>query len=81
MVHEKVEQIRIKNGVTKSYLAKRLGISLMTYCHIAKGRIRLDVERLIVIAEALNVDPSIFFQEKLTETVDSRGCRSEQATI
>lgn len=80
MVHEKVEEIRKRNGVTKAFLANKLGISLMTYIHISKGRVRLDVERLIIIADALNVDPSVFFENKLTESVDG-GCGVEKATI
>ena len=71
MIHESVEQMRIKKGVTKSFLANKLGVSLMTYCHIAKGNIRLDVERLKVISEALEVDPGIFFRNELTDSVDS----------
>ncbi|CAB4128105.1 HTH_XRE domain containing protein [uncultured Caudovirales phage] len=70
MIYEKIEKIRIQNGVTKSFIARKLGISLMTYCHIANGRSRLSVDRLMLIAEALNVDPTIFFVNKLTESVN-----------
>lgn len=73
MIHESVEQMRIKKGVTKSFLANKLGVSLMTYCHIAKGNVRLDVERLKIISEALDVDPGVFFKDELTESVDY-GC-------
>ena len=72
MVHENVEKIRIAKGVTKTYLANKLGISVRGYRHIVSGNTRLDVERLKVIADALGVEPAIFFDNELTESVIGR---------
>lgn len=69
MVHENVEKIRKAKGVTKTHLAKLLRLSLQGYRHITSGEVRLDVERLKVIAKALGVDVGVFFDNKLTETV------------
>lgn len=69
MVHENIEKIRKHKGVTKTHIAKHLGLSLQGYRHIANGATRLDVERLRKISEVLNVETSIFFDEKLTESV------------
>lgn len=69
MVHKNVERIRTAKGVTKTHLARKLGLSLQGYRHIMAGSVRLDVERLKVIADALDVNPSVFFEDELTESV------------
>lgn len=69
MVHENVERIRIAKGVTKTHIAKRLNLTLQGYRHIASGSVKLDVERLNVIAQVLGVDSAIFFDVKLTDSV------------
>jgi transcriptional regulator with XRE-family HTH domain len=69
LIHTNVEKIRIAKGVTKTFLANKIELSLQGYRHIAAGSVRLDVERLKTIGKVLNVDPSIFFDDKLTESV------------
>lgn len=69
MVHENIEKIRKHKGVTKTHIAKHLGLSLQGYRHIANGTTRLDVERLRKISEVLDVETSIFFDEQLTDSV------------
>jgi transcriptional regulator with XRE-family HTH domain len=69
MVHQNVERLRKAKGVTKTHLANQLGISLQGYRHITSGKVRLDVERLKVISDALGVNPAIFFDKTLTESV------------
>lgn len=69
MIHVNVERIRKAKGITKTYIANKLNLSLQGYRHIASGNVRLDAERLKIIGNALNVDPGIFFDDKLTESV------------
>lgn len=69
VVHENVEKIRKAKGITKTHIAHRLGISLQGYRHIVSGNTRLDVERLKTIAEVLGVEPAVFFDNGLTESV------------
>lgn len=69
MVHENVERIRIAKGVTKTHIAKKLGLSLQGYRHITSGDARLDTERLKIIANILGVDPGVFFDQELTKSV------------
>jgi transcriptional regulator with XRE-family HTH domain len=69
MIHENVERIRVARGITKTFVAKKLRISLQGYMHIATGHVRLDVERLKTLAMILNVEPAIFFDNRLTESV------------
>lgn len=67
MVRDNVRKIRTAKGVMKKFLAEKLGISLNCYCLIEAGKVRLDVERLIIIAKALDVDGAIFLDDKLTD--------------
>lgn len=69
MVQKNVERIREAKGVTKTHIANKLGITLQGYRHITTGNVRLDVERLIIIANALGVEPAIFFDDELTDSV------------
>ncbi len=69
MIQANVERIREAKGVTKTHVANKLGISLQGYRHITTGDVRLDVDRLIVIASVLGVEPAVFFNDELTESV------------
>ena len=68
-VYENVARIREAKGVTKTAVAKHLGMSLQGYRYLESGDSRLDVERLKRIAKYLNVKCSIFFDDKLTDCV------------
>ena len=68
-IHENVELIRKAKGVTKTYLAQKIGLSLQGYRHIANGATTLDAERLRILADALCVNVSVFFDKKLTDSV------------
>lgn len=69
MIHENVEKIRAAKGITKTHIANKLNMSLQGYRHITSGEVRLDVERLKVIANVLGVNPGVFFDNKLTDSV------------
>jgi transcriptional regulator with XRE-family HTH domain len=69
LIHDNVRKIREAKGVTKTHLSKQLHMSVMGYSHIEKGNTRLDVERLAVIANILNVEVSVFYDIELTESV------------
>lgn len=69
MIHENVERIRKARGVSKTHIANCLDLSLQGYRHIASGSVRLDAERLKVIGLVLEVDPGIFFDKQLTDSV------------
>lgn len=69
MVHENLKRIRTAMGVTQSHLAKKINVTAMTYSRIENGESKLDVERLKVISITLGLDISVFFDDKLTESV------------
>ena len=53
-------------------MAKGLGMSLQGYRYLENGSVKLDVERLKVIAKLLGEDSAIFFNDKLTKSVIDR---------
>ncbi len=67
--NENIERVRVAKGVTKTFIANKLGMSLQGYRYLASGQVRLDVERMQVIAKALNVNSAIFLDDKLTDCV------------
>ena len=67
--NENIRKIREAKGVTKTFIAKSLGLTLQGYRHIEDGDVKLDVERMKVIAHVLGVESAIFLDDKLTESV------------
>lgn len=68
-VYENVEKVRKAMRITKTHVARTVGLSLQGYRHIASGSVHLDAERLRKIADDLNINPGVFFDDKLTESV------------
>lgn len=66
-VFENVSQIRAACHRTKTAIAKDLSMSTQGYRYIENGKTRLDVERLRIIAKVLNIEISVFFDDKLTD--------------
>ncbi|MBG9772383.1 helix-turn-helix domain-containing protein [Brevibacillus laterosporus] len=70
-IHLRIEEIRKQKGVTKTHIARKCGRSISWYCGISSGRRKVKTESLNQIAEALEVDVRIFFENKLSVTLNS----------
>lgn len=70
--HENVKLIRECKGINKTFVAKRIGLSLQGYIYIENGTVNLTTERLRFIAQVLDEDVSVFFDDKLTDAVIKR---------
>ena len=68
MVRDNIEKIRIAKGISKTFLAKKLNLSLQGYRHMLKNT-SFDVERLNIVSKAMGVNPGIFFDDELTQSV------------
>ena len=66
-INEKIEHIRQRKGVTKKHIAEKCGHTPAWYTDIVKGR-PIKVDTLQKIADALEVDIRIFFEENLSVT-------------
>jgi transcriptional regulator with XRE-family HTH domain len=69
MVADNIERIRKAKGITKTFLANRLGLSLQGYRYSVSSDTTLDAARIKKISMVFDVEPGIFFDDKLTETV------------
>ncbi|AYB39711.1 helix-turn-helix domain-containing protein [Brevibacillus laterosporus] len=67
-VHLRIEEVRKRKGITKSSLAKKIGISPMGYHYLSIGRNPISTDRLQIIAKELNTDPRDFLRPKLNES-------------
>ena len=68
-VRENIRRIREAKGITKTFIANALGMSLQGYRYLENGDVRLDVERMKKIASLLCVDSGVLLNDKLTESV------------
>ena len=59
-VAQKIKKYIESNGLKQAYVADKTGIDIATLNAILNGRVRLTVDRLKLICEALNVKPEFF---------------------
>jgi len=71
-VYLRIEEIRIRKGVTKSHIARSCGHTPQWYSKVSKGEIVLDVNKLELIASILEVDVINFFDKKLSDTLNCK---------
>lgn len=71
-VNNNVKRIREAKGVTKTFLAKKLGMSLQGYRYLENGDVRMDVKRMQEIANALGIKSAVFLDDKVTDSVIER---------
>jgi transcriptional regulator with XRE-family HTH domain len=69
VVVDNIEKIRKAKGMSKTFLAKRLEMSLQGYRYSVSSDSALDTARIKKISLILNVKPGIFFDDQLTQTV------------
>lgn len=78
-VYENIMRIRKAKGVTKTFIAKQLGVSLQCYRYLENGDVRLDVNRMQKIGKILGVQSAVFLDDGLTDSVVRE--RGKEVTI
>jgi len=63
-INSKIKRLRLERNYTQDYLALKLNISQNAYSKLELGHSKLSLERLMQIAEVLEVDITIFFNEQ-----------------
>lgn len=58
----RIEQTRVKKGVTKTHIAKHCERSVSWYNDISKGRRRMYLDDLFPVADALGEKPEFFLK-------------------
>lgn len=54
--------IRLEKNIKQIELANMVGISASYLCDIEKGRILPSIKKLLLIADALNIEPDMLFK-------------------
>jgi transcriptional regulator with XRE-family HTH domain len=80
LVGDKMFSLRLSKGLSRQQLSEKVGVTHQQLQKYEKGTNRIAVGRLILIAEALEVDPSYFYQDlkidnhEETQTQHQRMC-------
>lgn len=69
IVIENIELVRKSKGVTKKHIALHCNKTSSWYGDIVKGKNRLSVDDLLLVADSLFEKPEHFFSEKLSVTL------------
>lgn len=68
-MNELLKKLRTEKGFTQQDMAKKLGYSGKSgYCLLENGVVKMTIDKAKKIAEILEVDPAIFFNNKVEET-------------
>lgn len=63
-INERIKAYRKSKGISQTYIAEQLGISVSGYSMKESGQRPIDINEIQVIAEALDVSASIFFEKE-----------------
>ncbi|MCM3411261.1 helix-turn-helix domain-containing protein [Metabacillus litoralis] len=64
-LHEKIRALRKSKGISQTFVAEQLEITVQAYSLKETGKRPIKTEELEVISSALSVSPSYFFEEKI----------------
>src|SRR5690606_41962999 len=62
-LNEKIKTIRLSKNFTQVYLAEELGIDAANYSRLERGETKISTERLLKIAEILDIDLNLLLDE------------------
>lgn len=68
---KRIISVRKSKGFTQKQLSEHLGICQFNYLKVEKGTTELTINRLIQIAEFLQVDPAYFLKNDNDSIIDS----------
>ena len=80
-VGTKIRKLREERGITQEYIANELSVTQSSYGRLEKDDRRLNVLKLLKIAEVLNVSVSILFGEKASNIIHENKGDNAQAQI
>lgn len=73
-VHERVRRYREAHGITQSWIAKQIGMSVKSYNGVELGRQRLTADVFeLICKKGFKVDPGIFFDNRFLGTKSQDG--------
>lgn len=69
-IHEKIEFIRQQKGVTKTHIAQKCSKTPAWYTNVSKGKTKIDVQTLELIANSLDIDVKMLFDKELNDALN-----------
>ena len=63
-LHEKIRSLRKSKGISQTFVAEQLEITVQAYSLKETGKRPIKTEELEIISLVLSVSPSYFFDEK-----------------
>lgn len=64
-VCERIKSVRNEKGYTQQFIAEKLGITVQGYSMKESGQRQISTDDIETIAKALDVSPSIFFEDNI----------------
>jgi len=64
-LHERIRNYRKSKGVSQTFIAKELNISVSGYSMKESGKRPINTDELQIIAKSLGVSASVFFEENI----------------
>lgn len=71
-IHERIKAVRVKNGLSQTELAAKIGIAYQNYWNLENGKTELTVKRLFELATILGVSPLDLLGLELSESNESQ---------
>lgn len=63
-IHEKIKVVRKEKGISQTFIANKLNMSVSGYSMKESGRRPITINELEIIADALGVPATIFFEKE-----------------
>lgn len=70
-IYKQIEFLRQRKGITQTHLARVCGKPPQWYQAIKSGKTQLKAEDFRLLVQALEVDPTYFFDYKVSESLTS----------
>ena len=61
--HEKIRSIRLAQNLTQEEMAEKLDLSTNSYSKLEQGKTKIDIERILQIANIFNIDVADLLKE------------------
>ena len=75
-IGEKIRILRTQKNYTQDYLAQKIGVSQKAYSKLEKNEIKLSVDALMRISEALEIPVQYFFEDGDRHNINDFSSRS-----
>lgn len=73
MISDELKQLRFNHGLTQNQLSNLCGVDTSTIVRYEKNNVTMQIDTIIKILDAYEIDIFIFFENVLAKTQNKRG--------